>query len=1104
MGVIIGSKCCPYLPCNLGKLRVVFLAFGVARDHRVRRGCRLSCRDSPSGGDSKKYFHFQIVLDRDLRPRMKLVLSTKYNLTMHHSPSPQTSDEETFQSPFRPVKLFAAPEPEHVPDFAPDLILKDDDGIYLAEEPTESESGWSDSEVEVDPVSSSGPHRSSPVNESDHDERVAHLRQKGYKKLRRTLAKRKDERETKLRKEKHAKMEEVIENMKLKGVTVWDFLEHVFHPKNKKRLLAWQQFFSSKAHVTQLLGWWTSLKNSRAARGYINSWIRTYVQDIVSREARKVTKRKTLQTMGKTINSEFAASFSFPKISSMLSSDAPFASSIITAFATGPKATKHTQKRKYRTNMVYFIVVTSSALACLGEYSHANNLAKRMIGMYMYASGAQRQVISALSTLGLSESYSNLISKNMRRVRIKKNSTSTEPQVEEALKVPTGTLMQLSESMREETRDVAATGLYETVYDNINIIFQNPEEVMGRHDTQENGTHATVIPLFDAKIEDLNLEDLQSAFLNAPALSIADIIHTKDERQTFRNSLIFTILRIIVKQGGEGFSRFQEDLKKGQPQTDDQIATHKSELHPLPAWNIDESSITGNAEVIDAIDKELKLNEVPDAAERVQFLAGDQLSIARLRALETIRAGHESGRNAMFWGVWIPGLFHAKVADVLGTLLTHFGKPDTGSRDPNSLWYENTRLDRLPITTTSLPPFRKCRDLLFVSLSARVLHCLLLISKCGSLEEYLIKFTKWEQLVTHATMIFEQFASSSRVQELRGSGKGDMVLENAILFMRDALISREFTDAVKAGDSGRVVLVLKTWALSYRGNGRTKYAYEMLNLIHHLTKIWPKGIRNIVLKNWLLNPTGHPNSFVEIDLVQEHLNFWVKNAYKAHGSNASWDWLDTLAPTIEVLRSIARNFNETLGADQGTRHAPPDLTNDIATLMESLKEHRVYCLNEGRVLGDDTGGAVKDVILVGLHHLTEGAKTPLTEYNEAIQQLQRRRAILSVADQARIASDATPTRAHPNPQPILLPAQATRASDVNQGLEDTSEEEQKDGEKRTEIEMILDDLVHGVQDQTLLRVGEEDVAFDMDEVVVEVEEDEDESSDDELEESGSW
>lgn len=70
-----------------------------------------------------------------------------------------------------------------------------------------------------------------------------------------------------------------------------------------------------------------------------------------------------------------------------------------------------------------------------------------------------------------------------------------------------------------------------------------------------------------------------------------------------------------------------------------------------------------------------------------------------------------------------------------------------------------------------------------------------------------------------------------------------MVYENAILFLRDSLISREFTDAVQAGDSGRVVPVLKVWALSFRGNGRTKYAYEMLHLIHNLKVVWPEEMK---------------------------------------------------------------------------------------------------------------------------------------------------------------------------------------------------------------------------------------------------------------------
>ncbi|KAF9562900.1 hypothetical protein CPC08DRAFT_633541 [Agrocybe pediades] len=50
----------------------------------------------------------------------------------------------------------------------------------------------------------------------------------------------------------------------------------------------------------------------------------------------------------------------------------------------------------------------------------------------------------------------------------------------------------------------------------------------------------------------------------------------------------------------------------------------------------------------------------------------------------------------------------------------------------------------------------------------------------------------------------------------------------------------------------------------------------MLHIIHHLTNILTPKIRSIILNNWLLNPTGKPNSWVEVDLVQEHLNYWIK------------------------------------------------------------------------------------------------------------------------------------------------------------------------------------------------------------------------------------
>jgi hypothetical protein len=71
----------------------------------------------------------------------------------------------------------------------------------------------------------------------------------------------------------------------------------------------------------------------------------------------------------------------------------------------------------------------------------------------------------------------------------------------------------------------------------------------------------------------------------------------------------------------------------------------------------------------------------------------------------------------------------------------------------------------------------------------------------------------------------------------------DMVFENAQLLLRDQLVSREFADAVKCGDSGRIALVLKIWACSFRGHGRSKYAHEMLHIIHNLTHVWTKGLR---------------------------------------------------------------------------------------------------------------------------------------------------------------------------------------------------------------------------------------------------------------------
>lgn len=370
--------------------------------------------------------------------------------------------------------------------------------------------------------------------------------------------------------------------------------------------------------------------------------------------------------------------------------------------------------------------------------------------------------------------------------------------------------------------------------------------------------------------------------MNAPALKLSDLELTATEAKLVHEALIHTILGILVRYGGEGFRRWKSDLEETQPHSQETIDVHSTPIHPLPAMEIDENSMTGNVEVIETILSELQLDSTsPDFTRHVKIIAGDQLTIARQRSILNVRTGHEDGADAWNHIVLMPGLFHAKIADCHGLLQTHFGSSSV--RNPGSLAFHNQRLDRIPIVLSSLPPYRQCRDLILISLYARVRDCLLKVSGCESTNDYLEKFNSWSAIRAHAEQIFKSFANADRVQELRESrvaeerrreveekerakgkgkekerdpetaassshiAKGDMVFENACLFMRDALLTRLFSDAVKAGDSGLVVAVLKLWALGYRGSGRSKYAHEMLHLLHNLINVWSKRLRYVCM-----------------------------------------------------------------------------------------------------------------------------------------------------------------------------------------------------------------------------------------------------------------
>ncbi|THV02117.1 hypothetical protein K435DRAFT_607652, partial [Dendrothele bispora CBS 962.96] len=798
-----------------------------------------------------------------------------------------------------------------------------------------------------------------------------------------------------------------IQLLRTHGLTFGDFVMYYLDPRNGQGAVRWHDFLAVPGRVTQILEWWAKAK-SHTLRAEVREWAISFVEEEVQKQARCITREGKLR--GSDITEESVSAFSYSGLYEYFTTPGigDILVRVFEAVAKSASARKCSEARQERQKTI----VTSAIVSCLSEYNHRNSNVKRMMGLYFYGSGTHRQTISVLSRLGICESYTNIVRQD--RLRISK-SIKADPDPTPISNLHTrlrlGTLRKLSIHRRGMAAAIATLGLYAEVYDNINFLSRIAEQTTAKHDFQENGTCITIFVLWATKFNELLTKKLREAFNHARPLKKEDIIHNKQEAKLFQEMMIHTILRIIITTSGkERLQNYIKEQKTRQPHSDTIIKPHKTEIYPLACVNIDESTIKGNAEVDEAVIDILGLRKSVDKFwERVRVISGDQLSLARLRALENIRAGHEAGYEGFAWGVWMPGLFHGKMADMHGFLTIHLGKSPS-AKNPASLAFHNACLNRLPITPTSLPNFRTCRDLVFTSLYARVLHCLLLVSGKKSLEEYADTLNSWEQLYGDAKAIYRMYADAGMVDDLRwerefeGEGKGDMVYENAILFLRDALISREFTDAVKAGDSGRILLVLKIWALSFRGNGRTKYAYEMLHLIHSVTSVWPKEIRNIVLNNWLVNTTGKPDSFLEVDLMQEHLNYWIKVVYKAHGSNSSWEWLDMITPCIGILREIARKMNGMLGADIGAKHTVADLGDDIYTLMKSLDEYDVYRLKRGRMLDSDEWAT--DIISTGLQALTDTTNNPLNDYNTAFRKLQQRRHMRPVNDEEEVIVDS--------------------------------------------------------------------------------------------------
>ena len=223
--------------------------------------------------------------------------------------------------------------------------------------------------------------------------------------------------------------------------------------------------------------------------------------------------------------------------------------------------------------------------------------------LYLLACGTSRSLFDVLNHAGITLSYSQAVSK----------------------------LKKLGQERLAQTQEIARTRAFMIIWDNLNIALRVSEQ---RHDSKDhfdNGTTATLVPLYDVEYGGLPLSLKPKRMTRVPVLDFTavDLLPTRDEAARLQAGQLWHIQDIFYDTYPDLRKRLSANISPCP--TVEAIPVHKTEQYPLPAMHIDESSLEGTLNVLSTIFRtSLNLTEEELKSHGLVICAGDQLSLSLL------------------------------------------------------------------------------------------------------------------------------------------------------------------------------------------------------------------------------------------------------------------------------------------------------------------------------------------------------------------------------------------------------------------------------------------------------------------------------------------
>ena len=364
--------------------------------------------------------------------------------------------------------------------------------------------------------------------------------------------------------------------------------------------------------------------------------------------------------------------------------------------------------------------------------------------------------------------------------------------------------------------------------------------------------------------------------------------------------LAWVFIRDLCAHGPPYFAQFTQDI--GLPEFVDKVPVVKMRHAPAKAMDINQSKVSGNIQAVSnlmeqggigVLDEDHEhhgsdISDNVDISEHVVIFNGDLSTSERLEAMMERRAIEGTPLLRFQFVVFLPGLFHLKMAcaDALWRLFLE--KRDAHADDNSLMSFVALHRPRETNKIGSSPGFRRMHEVITqegvaLRLDAWRVEVQIKNKEWDSLESFARAKPTLTELQKIANDLPHQYMASNRSREVdvhalreQPHAQRDAQRENVLLMHLYFLLYEEITHSMNYGDIGRLETAFLPWIPIFKGTGKHKYATSMCKFLNDLHWRYPEPLRRAIRTNILVNPTGKAGAFRALDWVQELHNLKTK------------------------------------------------------------------------------------------------------------------------------------------------------------------------------------------------------------------------------------